>query len=414
MKRLFMLFAIALVAVACESKNEEPLVTPHDPVLTVTSEKNIWVDTEGGVGEISYTIEYGYDELELEAGCNVDWITVEVGSTVRYTVAKNDTDEERRGVIELTYGTSVSRVSIMQHAPYDSIFEASYLDGSFYVEGDGLHNYYLMLSIVGLSDGYLYSYSDYYCFDLYSTTPASGSNSARVPNGTYRLVSDSELADGTIGYQYSNLTVTSEYDYEEMPFIEAELVVSDDSIVANVVLVGGEHVRVVYNGSLEIPIYSNVETEGVSTLTGDYSFNIEDGVFVGAYVGDLLYNGCNTCQVFMFEYLDYETGEERGDQFQIDLQLPAGSTDVCGEYTAGTTVGHFIPGTAVDYGGGQYLQENSWYMTAGYVDFAPLVDGSVTVEKGTSGEYIFTLDTVDDRGNAIQGVFKGYGEFIEW
>ena len=228
------------------------------------------------------------------------------------------------------------------------------------------------------------------------------------------MVSDSELADGTIGYQYSNLTVTSEYDYEEIPFIEAELVVSDDSIVANVVLVGGEHVRVVYNGSLEIPIYSNVETEGVSTLTGDYSFNIEDGVFVGAYVGDLLYNGCNTCQVFMFEYLDYETGEERGDQFQIDLQLPAGSTDVCGEYTAGTTVGHFIPGTAVDYGGGQYLQENSWYMTAGYVDFAPLVDGSVTVEKGTSGEYIFTLDTVDDRGNAIQGVFKGYGEFIEW
>ena len=413
MKRLFMLFAIAFVAVACEGKNEEPLVTPHDPVLTVTSNTSLWVDAEGGEGEITYTIEYAYDELELQAGCNVDWISVEVGSTVRYTVAKNDTDEDRRGVIELTYGTSVSRVSIMQHAPYDSVFEASYLDGSLYVEGDGLHNYYLMLSTVGLSNGYLYPNSNYYCFDLYSATPASGPNGARVPNGTYYLVEDSKLADGTMGYQYSNLTVTSDSDYDEIPFVEAELVVSDNGIVANVALSSGERVRVVYSGSLNIPISSGVENEAVSTLTDDYSFNIEDGVFVGAYVGDLLNNGCNTCQVFMFEYLDYETGEERGDQFQIDLQLPAGGTDVCGEYTVGTEVGHFIPGSAVNYDG-QYLQQNSWYMTAGYVDFAPLVGGSVKVEKDAAGKYTFTIDTVDDRGNAIQGVFKGYGEFIEW
>jgi hypothetical protein len=115
----------------------------------------------------------------------------------------------------------------------------------------------------------------------------------------------------------------------------------------------------------------------------------------------------------MYEYLDYETGEERGDQFQIDLQLAAGSRDIEGTYTHGTTAGHFIPGSAEDLGG-QYMQQNSWYMTAGYINFAPLVRGSVKVEKESEGVYIFTIDTVDDMGNAIKGKFRGSGEFIDW
>ena len=126
-----------------------------------------------------------------------------------------------------------------------------------------------------------------------------------------------------------------------------------------------------------------------------------------------MYNGCNTCQVYLYEYLDYNTGEERGDQFQIDFQLPAGSRDIEGTYTHGTTAGHFIPGSAEDLGG-QYMQQNSWYMTAGYIDFAPLVRGSVKVEKQSESVYIFTIDTVDDTNHSIRGTFKGSGEFIDW
>jgi hypothetical protein len=207
--------------------------------------------------------------------------------------------------------------------------------------------------------------------------------------------------------------VTYDYDYEEVAFTDAELTVADNTIVATVSLATGERVRVEYSGSLDIPIYSSTVTEGLSTLTSDHIFDIEDGVFVGAYVGDLLYNGCNTCQVYMFEYLDYETGEERGDQFQIDLQLPYGETDICGSYTAGVSEGHFIPGSAEALGG-QLMQQNSWYMTAGYINFAPLVSGQITVEKDASDLYTFTIDTVDDSGNAIKGVFKGRGEFTEW
>lgn len=152
---------------------------------------------------------------------------------------------------------------------------------------------------------------------------------------------------------------------------------------------------------------------GLSTLKSDYNFDIEGGIFVGAYVGDLMGTGCNTCQVYMWEHLDLETGEERGDTFQIDLQLPRGGTDICGTYTQGASVGNFIPGSAEDVGG-QYMQQNSWYITADYTNFAPMKSGTIKVESEDGVNYEFTIDVMDDSGNAIRGMFKGYGEFTEW
>ena len=157
----------------------------------------------------------------------------------------------------------------------------------------------------------------------------------------------------------------------------------------------------------------NTETGGLSTLKSDYNFDIEGGVFVGAYVGDLMGTGCNTCQVYLWEHLDLETGEETGDTFQIDLQLPRGGTDIRGTYTEGTTAGHFVPGSAEDLGG-QFLQQNSWYITADYIDFAPMMSGTIKVESEDGVDYTFTIDVKDDSGNAICGTFKGWGEFTEW
>ena len=415
MKRLCTLFIIAMIVVSCGKGYGELPPDMFEYKLEITSDTNVWVEGVGGEGVITYTIENEQSDLTLKAESSVDWITiVEFSDVVRYSVDNNASDGERRGDIVLSYGTDVCRVHIMQHANIDSVYEALTTSGSLYYGGEeGVYNYYIVLSIDGMSEsGNLKTNTTYYYFDLYSSAPAEG-DVATIPNGTYTLSWDSNLTDGMIGYEYSSLTVTYDYDYEEVAFTDAELTVADNTIVATVSLATGERVRVEYSGSLDIPIYSSTVTEGLSTLTSDHIFDIEDGVFVGAYVGDMLYNGCNTCQVYMFEYLDYETGEERGDQFQIDLQLPYGETDICGSYTAGVSEGHFIPGSAEDLGG-QLMQQNSWYMTAGYIDFAPLVSGLVTVERNASDVYIFTIDTVDDRGNAIKGVFKARGEFTEW
>ena len=422
MKKLLLLIAVAAIAFACDTSTTK---SPQgEPTVTVNSNTNVFFEAEGGKGEINFTIENANNKLELMVKSQNSWITIEsIDEVIRYTVEENDGYEDRTGSIVITYGNSLATVNIMQRVANVTTYNAVTTYGSEYIAGsNGIHNYYVVLSIVGTTEsGYLQPNADYYYFDIYSSVAANNSSTATIPNGTYTLSTDGNIRDGIVDYDWSSYTVSYDSDFDEYFYKECTVVVSDNSIVATITLENGERHIVKYNGSLDIPVYNpngggndGGSTGGnLSTLTDDHTFNITDGVFVGAYVGDYLYNGCNTCQVFLFEYLDYETGEERGDQFEIDLQLPAGTEDICGTYTAGTTVGHFIPGTAEDVGG-QYLQANSWYMTAGYVDFAPLISGTVTVTKDDADIYTFVIDTTDDKGNRIYGTFKGQGEFIEW
>ena len=414
-KQLLLILALSLMAVACETTGQEPN-NGATPEIILATESPMWLDSQESIYEINYSIENPSPGLKLEAKSNVKWANViEIkDDVVSFVVLSNDEAGQRRGTIYLTYGEAKAEITIYQHVSVDVDFAATTTAGSVFIHSNNAsetHNYRVVLSKDGVKDdGTFYASSKYYCFDLYATEVVSKeSTSATIPCGTYRLSTSGEYQDRTLDYMYCYYSHMG----QETGFVDAEVVVEPNRIVANIALGDGQNHRVEYNGSLEIPVYNATVTEGLSTLTGAHSFNIEDGVFVGAFVGDLMYNGCNTCQVYMYEYLDYETGEERGDQFQIDFQLPAGSRDIVGTYTHGTTAGHFIPGSAEDLGG-QYMQQNSWYMTAGYIDFAPLVRGSVKVEKESDDTYIFTLDTVDDRGNAIKGVFRGRGEFIDW
>ena len=292
-------------------------------------------------------------------------------------------------------------------------FYAKTLDGSLYYgnKSQESYNYRVMLSEVGVSSsGNMYGDSTYYILDLYSATAADSEELATIPVGEYVLGFDT--APNTVYNGYSNLTTTTT-SIKTKAFVDARVEVTESGIEAFVTLENDDVHHIIYEGPLTIDIYSSTVTEGLSTLRSDHLFTISDGVFVGAYVGDLMNTGCNTCQVYLFEYLDPVTGEERGDEFQIDLQLSNNGTEIEGRYTPGTRQGNFVPGSAEDLGG-QYMQQNSWYMTAGYVDFAPLVDGSVEVEKVDAETYIFNIECYDDLGNKIAGVFTGKGKFIEW
>lgn len=409
---------MAAIMVACSEKADEPNseLTPE----IILSQEPIWLDSQEGIYEIEYTIKNPSDGLKLDAKSNVDWASVvEIKDDVVSFIAKaNDEAGDRRGTIILSYGQAKAEVKIYQHVRVDVNFEAKSTDGSLFTHcynEAGVHSYRVVLSKEGVGDDGSFKHgAKYYCFDLCAKEVVSKEDTeATIPDGRYTLSMTGELSDRAINYMYSYYVVGDNYYQEEVAFAGAEVVVESGKIVANASLANGENHRIEYEGSLVIPVYNASVTGGLSTLTADHTFDIEDGKFVGAFVGDLMYNGCNTCQVYLYEYLDYETGEERGDQFQIDLQLAAGSRDIVGTYTHGTTAGHFIPGSAEDLGG-QYMQQNSWYMTAGYIDFAPLVRGSVKVEKESESVYIFTIDTVDDMGNSIRGTFKGSGEFIDW
>ena len=419
MKKILILMAMAIGVVACDTDKPTPdgPNTPT-PVLTLTSEGSVWFEAMGGEGVINYTLENPAKDVELKASSSVEWITdITVGDSITYLVAANDGEEDRRGTITVAYGQESFSVSIMQRAKLDVDvqFTGKYLDGSFYfdkVEGTDAYSYNIMISDKGMNQsGNLYDDASYYLFDLYAATPAEN-GVAIIPNGEYSL--GIEKRAGTINNGYSYLTKTTSSGTTKLHYTELRLVVSDNKIEAFITLENDEVHYLKYEGSLAIDYYQADNKSGFSTLMRDYYFDINDGLFVGAYVGNMYYDSADTCQVYLFEELDLVTGEEFGDEFQLDLQLPRGETDICGTYTPGTSAGHFIIGGMEDMGGGQYMQTNTWYMTAGYLDFAPLVDGKIVVEKDANDVYTFTIDCVDDEGHRISGVFRGTGEFIEW
>lgn len=414
MKKILLICALALGFYACDKElvNSDTV----EPTLKIISNSEVWFEAEGGTGSITYILENGDTTTTLDVTTNVDWIEIiSIGDIVEYGVKENGTKEERRGTVTLSYGDLNESVVVMQRAKQNitTTFYATTLDGSLYYgnKSQESYNYRIMLSEAGVSSsGNMYGDSTYYILDLYSATAAEGEEVVNIPVGEYQFGFDT--TPNTVYNGYSNLTLTTD-SIKTKTFIDARVEVTESGIEAFVTLENEEVHHIVYEGSLEIDVYSSTVTEGLSTLRSDHHFNIEDGVFVGAYVGDLMNTGCNTCQVYLFEYLDPVTGEERGDEFQIDLQLSKNGTEIEGRYTPGTRQGNFIPGSAEDLGG-QYMQQNSWYMTAGYADFAPLVDGSIEVEKVDDETYVFTIDCHDDLGNKISGVFKGKGKFTEW
>lgn len=419
MRKIFIILAAALSFVACNNDKPTPIAPDHNaPVLTLTSESSLWFEADGGEGVITYTLENSAMGFKLEATPSVEWITdITISDSITYHVAANDSEEDRRGTITVAYGEESFSVSIMQRAKLDVDvqFTGKYLDGSFYfdkVEGIDAYSYNLIISDKGMNpSGTLYDDASYYLFDLYAATPAEN-GVAIIPNGEYSL--GIEKRAGIVNNGYSYLTKTTSSGTTKLHYTELRLVVSDNKIEAFITLENDEVHYLKYEGSLAIDHYQADNESGFSTLMRDYYFYINDGLFVGAYVGNMYYNSADTCQVYLFEELDLVTGEEFGDEFQLDLQLPRGNKDICGTYTPGTTAGHFLIGTMEDLGGGQYMQTHTWYMTAGYLDFAPLVDGTITVEKDENDLYTFTIDCVDDEGHKISGKFRGTGQFTEW
>ena len=419
MKKIVLLMAMALSIVACDTERPTPAPpSTEDATLTLTSEGSLWFEAEGGEGVITYTLENAVKGVDLVATPSVEWITItDIAQSISYRVAVNDTEEDRRGTITVEYGDKSFSVSIMQRVKLDAdvVFTAKSLNGSYYldkIEGAEGYSYNLMISDKGLNQsGNMYADASYYLFDLYAATPAQN-GVATIPNGDYTL--GIEKKAGVINDGYSKLVKTTSSGTTALRYSEVRLVVGDEYLEAFITLENNEVHYLRYDGSLAIDLYQADNNSGFSTLRRDYYFDINDGLFVGAYLGNYYTSNADTCSVYLFEELDLETGEEYGDEFQLDLQLPRGKTDICGTYTPGTSAGHFLIGSMEDMGGGQYMQTNTWYMTAGYLDFAPLIDGTITVEKDSNDVYTFTIDCVDDEGHKISGKFRGTGKFTEW
>ena len=116
-KNLFyLLLALPLVFAACDT-TEEPTPDPieKEPVLTLTSDNTVYIPSEGGSGEITYTLENSVEGVTLSATCEADWITdITIGETITFNVSANEENAGRRSDIVVAYGDKNFSVSVQQ------------------------------------------------------------------------------------------------------------------------------------------------------------------------------------------------------------------------------------------------------------------------------------------------------------
>jgi hypothetical protein len=85
------------------------------PVLVIDSSDNEF-QAEGGDGEIAYHVDNAVEGTEVAATTEAEWITINsvADGIVAYTVAANETENIRDGIITVTYGELSESVAVKQ------------------------------------------------------------------------------------------------------------------------------------------------------------------------------------------------------------------------------------------------------------------------------------------------------------
>lgn len=265
-------------------------------------------------------------------------------------------------------------------------FTATFFGGTYY--GDG--NYYIVVSDAEVTGDFGVDGATYYYFDVYAGVETEDLS---VPNGTYTFDLSNSYADGTFTEEYGygfilNGSVPTWYLYDE----GSKLTVSDNKIVAELVLTDGAKHIVTYEGSLSL---------AGTGISGDIEVN-ETGWDVSVeYYGQFYNDDTDNYYVQLFE--DVESGN--GKYFVLDLLADyVNCVDHSGTFTAAEDFGinTFLSG----YLDGGYLA-GSWYAEleggAASGAMAPLTEGTITVTLNGDGTQTYTFDCKDDEGNKITG-----------
>ncbi|MBR4963754.1 MAG: BACON domain-containing protein [Alistipes sp.] len=427
MKKLLLL--IALCAFAFVGCDKEPANT-HVGKLTLTSQSVMDFDQAGGEGEITYTFVTD-DQTRAEAAqepmgiCVVDWIT-DIKNTGNNSISfkvKENTGEERSATIKVEYGSDSFQVMIMQAgtATFDVNFTASYVGGTYFgkfLDGGGQtegYNYHIIMSDAQPLLHNAYNGYTEYRFDIYAAECGEFNNELRIPVGTYTLDHQRTGRAGTIdaykdcSYQISASQVVSSYKL-------ATLVVTEESIVAEITLMNNETHRVVYNGKNIMCDYSETtfaDVFPVSQYTDTLTFDVTGGYMYAYYRGDWFGTGNDVWFMHMIEDKPSFSGVYL--IFNFIVPKSAGGFEnlegFLGEYTLTD------PSKSMDwtFPAGRMRDDsqplNAWYMecVGGQLDLskaAPVKDGTIKVEK-VDGCIVITVDGKDDAGNDIKGTFSG-------
>ena len=303
----------------------------------------------------------GYIESEYGQRLNIDWTGVIAG-------------------FDFTTGGDTPQ-------PGETVeFTATFFDGTYY--GDG--NYYIVVSDAKVTGNDAVDGATYYYFDIYAGVETEDLS---VPNGTYTFDITNSYADGTFTEEYGfgfivNGDVPTWYMYAE----GSKLTVSDNKIVAELILTDGAKHIVTYEGSLSL---------GGDVLNEDIEINATGWDAMVEYYGQYYNYDTDNYYVQLFE--DAETGN--GGYFVFDLLADyATCVDHSGTFTGSESEGinTFVAGYLDDgYLAGSWYAELEGGSATGVM--APLTEGTVTVTLNDDGTQTYTFDCTDDMGNKITG-----------
>ena len=393
MKKIFsILFLASLIMVACEEPAEQPNAS-----VTVTPE-SVEFTADGGVAEVSFNTEGGAGS-KVSVKEDASWLDAKVnGSVINLTATANTTANVREVVVTVKYESAEATFTVKQTgSEYDVVFNAKRFEGIYFgTEYSAMHNYYIILSDVGVkTDASAKANGKYYYFDMYRNIKADEINPV-LPDGEYKFDATNSYADKTFSDDGSWYAVTGADGKakESASFKEATVTVKNGKFSAIIVMEDDTTHYVSYEGDL-------VATTHITTLSGDVEFNIEGAEITATNYGDTLEVGQQNWFVearkgddlFFFEVFTTNSASCDG----IYQVLPADSKDYNNR---------FIPGLIGSDG-----LVGSWYakLTDDTIKgdvMAPMSSGMIRITTEGNAMTI-ELGCKDDAGNNITGSIKG-------
>lgn len=393
MKKIFSILLLAsLIMVACEEPAEQPNAS-----VTVTPE-SVEFTADGGVAEVSFNTEGGAGS-KVSVKEDASWLDAKVnGSVINLTATANTTANVREVVVTVKYESAEATFTVKQTgSEYDVVFNAKRFEGIYFgTEYSAMHNYYIILSDVGVkTDASAKANGKYYYFDMYRNIKADEMNPV-LPDGEYKFDTTNSYADKTFSDENSWYAVTGADGNvtESASFKEATVTVKNGKFSAIIVMEDDTTHYVSYEGDL-------VATTHITTLSGDVEFNIEGAEITATNYGDTLEVGQQNWFVearkgddlFFFEVFTTNSASCDG----IYQVLPADSKDYNNR---------FIPGLIGSDG-----LVGSWYakLTDDTIKgdvMAPMSSGMIRITTEGNAMTI-ELGCKDDAGNNITGSIKG-------
>lgn len=393
MKKIFSILLLAsLIMVACEEPAEQPNAS-----VTVTPE-SVEFTADGGVAEVSFNTEGGAGS-KVSVKEDASWLDAKVnGSVINLTATANTTASVREVVVTVKYESAEATFTVKQAgSEYDMVFNAKRFEGIYFgTEYSAMHNYYIILSDVGVkTDASFKANGTYYVFDMYRNIKADEMNPV-LPDGEYKFDATNSFADKTFsddGSWYTQTDADGKFT-ESASFKEATVTVKNGKFSAIIVMEDDTTHYVSYEGDL-------VATTHITTLSGDVEFNIEGAEITATNYGDTLEVGQQNWFVearkgddlFFFEVFTTNSASCDG----IYQVLPADSKDYNNR---------FIPGLIGSDG-----LVGSWYakLTDDTIKgdvMAPMSSGMIRITTEGNAMTI-ELGCKDDAGNNITGSIKG-------